>query len=303
MQYKNVKGNYLVCTRCDGYYELREGESPYDFESCQCGGGLILVHDIDELTEGNSQLSYKNKNYSSNKRKFLKKSNLFLVSIIVIVPLILFNTSLLSSIVPDSLMQDNPIIGSDNRGFVIKETYSHGANGPKIAVVTGMHPREISAKNVVPEVLKDYALKHNAVIVNYQINVINQPDNYKIGRSNGEGLVAQYVIPDIAKSNYKLVIIAHNHRQGYGSGYYIATPTMDNESVDLAKKVHSILPSFNYYQRNVDEDPEQTSINGVDKPIVNSGTPVFVYEIPEWLGNSDVNSNTNRLIDAVFKVV
>ncbi|MGZ7160666.1 MAG: hypothetical protein ACXVHR_09340, partial [Methanobacterium sp.] len=84
---------------------------------------------------------------------------------------------------------------------------------------------------------------------------------------------------------------------------YIATPTMDNESVDLAKKVHSILPSFNYYQRNVDEDPEQTSINGVDRPIVNSGAPVFVYEIPEWLGNSDVNSNTNRLIDAVFKVV
>ncbi|HML06383.1 MAG TPA: hypothetical protein VK426_11455, partial [Methanobacterium sp.] len=39
-------------------------------------------------------------------------------------------------------------VGSDNSGFVTKETYSHlGAFGPKIAIITGMHSREISAKN------------------------------------------------------------------------------------------------------------------------------------------------------------
>jgi uncharacterized membrane protein len=31
---------YLVCERCGGYYKLKEGESPEDFESCQCGGDL-----------------------------------------------------------------------------------------------------------------------------------------------------------------------------------------------------------------------------------------------------------------------
>ncbi|MCE5214584.1 MAG: hypothetical protein LLF83_07695 [Methanobacterium sp.] len=34
-----LKG-YLICEKCKGYYELQEGESPADFESCQCGGKL-----------------------------------------------------------------------------------------------------------------------------------------------------------------------------------------------------------------------------------------------------------------------
>jgi len=54
---------------------------------------------------------------------------------------------------------------------------------------------------------------------------------------------------------------------------------------------------------NTDQAPEGTSINQVDNPIVATGTPVFVYEIPEWLGNSDVATKSNRLIDAVFKVI
>lgn len=28
---------YLVCTFCRGYYELQEGESPDDFDKCECG--------------------------------------------------------------------------------------------------------------------------------------------------------------------------------------------------------------------------------------------------------------------------
>ncbi len=31
---------FLVCDKCKGYYQLQEGESPADFESCQCGGLL-----------------------------------------------------------------------------------------------------------------------------------------------------------------------------------------------------------------------------------------------------------------------
>jgi len=195
-------------------------------------------------------------------------------------------------------------LGSDNSGSVTKESYSHfGAFGPKIAIITGMHPREISAKNIVPEVIKDYAATHNVEIVNYQINVTDEPDNFKVGRQSGEGLVAQYVVPDIAKSDYSLVIICHDHRQGYGTGYYLATPTMDNKSIELAESTHNLLPDFNYYQRNVDEKPEESSINGVDTPIVTTGTPVFVYEIPEWMGDSDVYNNTNRLIDTCFKII
>ena len=203
-----------------------------------------------------------------------------------------------------NIKESHSYLGSDDKGHVTKEVYYHsGASGPKIAIITGMHPREISAKTVVPEVIKDYVSNNDVEIVNYQINVTNDPGNFKIGRHNGEGLVAKYVIPDIAKSNYNLVIICHNHRQGYGNGYYIATPTMDSKSVSLAESVHNLLPGFNYYKRNVDQKPEETSIKGVDAPIVSTGTPVFVYEAPEWLNNSDVYDNTDRLINVCFKVI
>jgi len=198
----------------------------------------------------------------------------------------------------------NPVLGSDSKGTVTKDIYSHSGNSDhKIAIITGMHPREVSSKEVVPEVIKEYTAKHNVEIVNYQINVTDQPGNYQIGRNNGEALVAKYVIPDIKKSNYDMVIICHNHIQSYGDGYYIATPTMDNKSVDLAMKTHNLLPDFNYYQRNVNQIPDRSSIKGVDYPIVATGTPVFVYEIPGDAGNNEVYYNTNRLIDSVFKVI
>ena len=33
--------DYLICDKCEGYYELQSGESPNDFDlSCDCGGEL-----------------------------------------------------------------------------------------------------------------------------------------------------------------------------------------------------------------------------------------------------------------------
>jgi len=282
--------SYLICQKCGGYYQLEEDESPEDFDKCQCGGRLIYTEYLDLKSIPKRKKSY---------------SLLFVLIILVLiagacVAFILPNFNGFSGASPT-------VLGADSKGVVTKEVLTSNitSNSSKktIAVITGMHPREISAKEVLPGVLNAYALTHNVKIVNYQINVTDHPDDFTIGRSNGESLVAQYVIPDIKKSNYSLVIIVHNHQKGYGNGYYIATPTMDAKSIALGESVHKILPSFNYYKRNNDAKPEQTSINTVDRPIVATGTPVFVYEIPEWLGNADVISNSNKLIDAVFKAI
>jgi endogenous inhibitor of DNA gyrase (YacG/DUF329 family) len=40
---------YLICERCFGYYELQADEFPEDFESCQCGGFLECIEDIDKF--------------------------------------------------------------------------------------------------------------------------------------------------------------------------------------------------------------------------------------------------------------
>lgn len=49
---KNSKG-YLVCEKCKGRYELQDGESPNDFESCECGGSLKYFENEELTTESN----------------------------------------------------------------------------------------------------------------------------------------------------------------------------------------------------------------------------------------------------------
>ena len=307
---------YLICKKCNGYYKLEENEYEEGIQNqgtgdqenfvrsglnlCSvCGGDLILVEDI------NGYYQYPDENYATkrNKKSHLGKIIFILAALCIISFLVLIPNSTFSNLLGlhNSITPDHSFLGSDSRGYVTKDVYSnYGSSGPKIAVITGLHPREASAKNVVRKVIKSYVSKHNVEIVNYVINVTSNPNDYTIGRHNGEGLAAQYVVPDIKKSNYDLVINCHNHRYGYGNGYYIATPTMDSKSVNLAEGIHDILPDFSYYQRNTDEKAESTSINKVDSPIAATGTPVFVYEIPEWVGYSDVYSNSSKFIDACF---
>lgn len=198
----------------------------------------------------------------------------------------------------------NSTIGTDNTGYVTKEVYSHYSNpSAKIAIVTGMHSRENVSKTVVPYSIKAYALTHNVEIVNYRVTVTASPQDFTVGRANGENLVNKYVVPDVDKSNYDLVIVCHDHEKGYGEGFYIATPVMDSESVTLATAVQQLLPSFNYYKRSTSSEPKSSSITKVDAPLVSGGTAMLVYEIPEWIGNQEAFTMSYNLIDACFKVL
>jgi hypothetical protein len=71
----------------------------------------------------------------------------------------------------------------------------------------------------------------------------------------------------LKNSDYQLVIIAHDHEQGYGEGYYIATPTHDSLSVSLGEAVHQLLPDFNYYPGSTTTREKSTSISQVDRPL------------------------------------
>ncbi|MGL4669064.1 MAG: hypothetical protein ACRCVG_00505 [Methanobacteriaceae archaeon] len=199
-------------------------------------------------------------------------------------------------------------LGGDSNGNVNKTTINYlgmflGEPKHKIAIVSGMHPRENLSKNVLPEVAWKYGFFNNVEIVNYQINVTNRPDNFVASRINGESLVAKYVIPDINKENFDLVIIGHDHEEGYGEGYYIATPTLDDKSMKLADKTIKIIPEFKHYKRDESKEIKSNSILTVDFPITNNGTPLFVYEIPEWLGFDEVFGESYKLFDASVKAL
>lgn len=196
------------------------------------------------------------------------------------------------------------IIGSNSSGEVRKVTYSFSLNPEaKIAVVSGMHPRETLSKEVMPTVSQLFTVNNNVMIVNYKVEVKEDPQDFYKGRSNGEQLVHDFIVPDVAKENFDLVIIAHDHEQGYGEGFYIATPSMDNKSLELADKVMAKLPDFRHYTRNTTAPAESTSVTKVDDPIVNTGTALFVYEIPEWLTEDEAFEQTYALLTASFKAI
>jgi hypothetical protein len=222
--------------------------------------------------------------------------------VIVVACVIIFSVSVISQGSGSSVQKS--ILGSDNTGNVTKITYSY-KNSPdgKIAVISGMHPRETLSKNVSLEAVRNYAESNRVNIVNYVVEVNENSDYVRSGRNKGEYLVANYVIPDILKSNYDLVIICHDHKKGYGDGlFYIATPTMDSKSLAMAEKFRQISPEYKYFQRDPDKRAKSTSISRVDKPITDSGTPVFVYETPEWYGHDEAYNEAFKLIDTAYKV-
>lgn len=55
----STDGGYLFCNYCGGYYKLKNGESPRDFEKCECGNPLEFCKTLQEL-----QLKSYNRNRS-----------------------------------------------------------------------------------------------------------------------------------------------------------------------------------------------------------------------------------------------
>jgi hypothetical protein len=138
--------------------------------------------------------------------------------------------------------------------------------------------------------------------VHYDIQVTKSPQDYYLGRKNGEGLAAQYILPDILKNNYDVVLVCHNHEPGYGSGFYLATPKMDAGSVVLAEKIVKILPEFNYYRATSAMEPG-TSTLSFTGPVANAGYRTLVYEIPDLASNQEAREETDRLLKALLSTI
>lgn len=198
---------------------------------------------------------------------------------------------------------DGKEIGSNELGHVNKIVHTSGFGGSvKIAVISGMHSREKLHQSVLPKAVESFASDHDCKLILYKVNVTKDADDFIKGRNNGESLVHDYVVKDIENEGVDLVIIGHDHSPWYGEDYYIATPTMDSPSVQLANKVAKAI-GFNYYPRNMSIEARSTSITTVDNPIVVTGSKVFVYEIPE--NDTEVNAEkmTYKLLEACFNAL
>lgn len=166
-----------------------------------------------------------------------------------------------------------------------------------IALITGIHPRE--TLSIEPEIQAAREFGNDDVkILSYRVNVTKNPQDYSQGRANGESLVHDYVNPNVTASDADAVIISHSHVPEYGEGFYLATPEMDNASVEIAGKI-SNSSDFNYYPVTGNETYKSTSAVLVSKPIARAGYPTFVYEIPEDISERTSTDKTKELFGLI----
>ena len=167
-----------------------------------------------------------------------------------------------------------------------------------IALITGIHPRETLSIEPEIQAAKEFA-NNDVKIVNYKVTVTQNPQDYNEGRANGESLVHDYVNPNVTQSDADAVIISHSHIPEYGAGFYLATPEMDDASVDIAERI-SDTSDFNYYPVQGNETYKSTSAKLVSKPIAQSGYPTFVYEIPEDISERTATEKTKELFSLIL---
>lgn len=226
------------------------------------------------------------------------KTKIIIIAVILLIigGLIFFGNGLKNEISISSSM-----LGNTDTGTVEKFIYGNASANNTIALITGIHPREPLSIDPEIKAAKEYVRDHEGVkIINYQVKVTKDPQDYEKGRYNGEHLVHDYVNPDVTRSDADCVIISHSHIPTYGEGFYVATPEMDDASVDISNKIKD-SSDFNYYPKTGNETYRSTSAQLVSCPIAQAGYPTFVYEIPEDITEQDSTNKAKELFDMMVE--
>lgn len=287
-----------------------------DFSSCSCGGDLRYVENLEDYNIINHPASddfsnQQNENSVNRDDKGARSSTdikrlILLVSIFLLISVTAASLTKYIPAANNNSGSDQSSLGHNTQGYVDKYVYQGSSSGnmenKKIAIVTGIHPREPLSKSVMTDMLKKYPVPAGWTVVQYDVNVVKNPDDFTVGRTNGETLAATYILSDIVKSKYELVIICHDHKYGYGEGFYFATPMMDQGSVLFADSLKQNLPNFNYYKNNGKTEPGSSNIHFTD-PLVSKGYKAIVYEMPGDTNYSDANAMSKQLLDTSLKLL
>ena len=187
-------------------------------------------------------------------------------------------------------------------GTVDKVIYGNPNSTTEIVLIAGIHPREPLSIEPELEAAREFAKTHDVRFTTYHVNVTKDSTVYQASRDNGESLVHDYIVPDINNTKAKAVIISHSHIKGYGEGFYLATPAMDDASVSIAEEIAN-TSDFKYFPTNTSKPFQATSAKLVSKPIADAGYPTFVYEIPENITEQDSTDKAIELFELIFNIV
>ncbi|ADZ09757.1 hypothetical protein Metbo_1527 [Methanobacterium lacus] len=96
--YTSDSPGYLVCEQCGGYYKLKSGESPEDFDTCECGGKLIYAASNPNLNESEESITNETVNRGIFGLSKIKKNkdSIILIGIVVLsilaIPVLIHST-------------------------------------------------------------------------------------------------------------------------------------------------------------------------------------------------------------------
>ncbi|WP_407454711.1 hypothetical protein [Methanobrevibacter sp.] len=232
-----------------------------------------------------------------------KTKIIILVAVLLLleIGIFIYLTNTVGTDTPHYTNDDNETIGKNDLGNVGKHIYGNPNATKAIALITGIHPREKLAIDPEIKAAREFGNESDDVkIIHYQVDVTKDPEDYEKGRANGESLVHDFVNPDVTNSDADCVIISHSHVEGYGEGFYLATPEMDDASVKTAGIINNTT-EFKYYPRTGYETYHSTSATLVSKPIAQAGYPTFVYEIPENISDQDSTEKAKALFKLMVR--
>ena len=195
---------------------------------------------------------------------------------------------------------DKPVktIGKNSIGTVTLEgPYGNANSSVKVAYILGQHPRESNAHDAIYDSLLNNSDYLNYSYYVYRINVTAESDDFEESRMNGQLLAQDYVVKDVLKNGYDLVIDIHASNGGYVQDPYIFAPVSnDTVAYDAANNVTKAINYVIYYEPASYSSPQYSTI-----PIDEGGIPAIVFEMR---GNPDhsLETEANQFIHIVDKL-
>ena len=210
-------------------------------------------------------------------------------------------TDLINSFTADSTdSSDKSVktIGKNSIGTVTLEgPYGNANSSVKVAYILGQHPRESNAHDAIYDSLLNNSDYLNYSYYVYRINVTAESDDFEESRMNGQLLAQDYVVKDVLKNGYDLVIDIHASNGGYVQDPYIFAP-VSNDAVtyEAANNVTKAINYVIYYEPASYSSPQYSTI-----PIEEGGIPAIVFEMR---GNPDhsLETEANQFIHIVDKL-
>jgi hypothetical protein len=189
-------------------------------------------------------------------------------------------------------------IGATSYGSVIREgPYGNPNSSQKIAIITGVHPLEHQAHTAFIESLKAHNSTLKECYYIYKVNVTLDAQNYQKGRNNGQKLAYQYVVPDIEKQGFNLVIDVHNNRGNYQKERFLSVPATSPIAQNTAYQIVKHISWLSIYN-----PPNPTSPTYVTIPLIKSGTPAIIYETYMYEPYSTTRAHADQFITVLDQI-